>query len=230
MLTQRTAASAVSSLALILSGVTVACDDDNPSSAPNDERPSSAMQERDEEKTPPASDESHRPPMPGRRQKFAPSPAYREPPESLLTRPDAARRVARYRRRLERAGRPAAPDRAGCHKAVFPRGKPRAIWGPPTPQIVRARRSGGHVRLSFQFKDMPRSPGCRPAVLEAWVESGNVDAGFPGTSEKPRVRVVAPTGSLLVPLPRRSHPPFKVSVIAFTLDLRRSREISAPVQ
>lgn len=84
--------------------------------------------------------------------------------------------------------------------------------------------------MKFAYGHLPRSAGCRPAVLELWTESTNVDAGFYGVSRKPRFRVVAKTGSAVIPLPAGSHPPYRAHLIAFTLDLRRSREVRIAVQ
>jgi len=118
-------------------------------------------------------------PRAGDKPAFTPSPAYREPAEPRFrNREELRRAITRSRERLERLRNLPHTAQAGCEKATFPphpgTGRPRVIWGPPTPRIVTTRRTGKRVTVRFRFDRLPESPACRPRTVRLSVTTGKL--------------------------------------------------------
>lgn len=137
---------------------------------------------------------------------FPPAPPVREQglEPSFRTRAAVRRALARERR-IKRIRR--LPPTRDCQSSV-----------PPPVDIVSASRVvGNRVTVRFRFARLPRSPRCRPHLLEIWVGSGKLDSPsfrFVAT----QFRVVRKCGSGTVRVPGPEQTPYLVSLQPVTLD------------
>lgn len=142
--------------------------------------------------------------------------------------PTPSKRWLERQRQREQAERLPQTREAGCERAVFPLAGGRMVWGPPSPRILTARRSGTRIKIGFAFERLPRSPACRPYAITASVVSGKLDTPSFRLSDR-RFEVVGPRGSATLRAPSGGRPPYTARVQAWTLDGRPSRQVKAPV-
>jgi hypothetical protein len=96
---------------------------------------------------------------------FVPQSIERDTPPAVRAR--IIREQQRFLKAAKQASGLPATAAAGCQ----PSGISGATLGPPPPEIS-ARNLGHHVEVVFGYRTLPRSPACRPAVLNVVVYSG----------------------------------------------------------
>ena len=130
-------------------------------------------------------------------------------------------RLERERRKLDLRARAAGRIRPtiarGCERTAIP-GAPGGL-GPPAPQ-VRANVLGHHVEVVFRFARLPQSPACRPWELSTVTYNKSSGARW---VEHYWLR--GPRGRVVTDLPWYGRPPYRLVVIAETINGLRSRYV-----
>lgn len=143
--------------------------------------------------------------------------------------PIASKRSLERQRQMRQAKRLPQTRQAGCEKAVFPLAGGQVVWGPPTPRILSARQRGPRIEITFAFERLPRSPACRPYALTATVVSGTLDSPSFRLSDR-RFLVAGRRARVVLRAPTGGQPPYTARAQAFTIDLRPSQRVEAPVR
>jgi hypothetical protein len=150
-------------------------------------------------------------------------------PELSIDRdlPPAVRaRLEREQSRLARQARAAARIQPttglGCERSGI-RGAPGGL-GPPAPQVLRRSVLGHHVEVVFGFRTLPRSPACRPWLLDVVTYSGRkASPTFKNWVEHYRIRSLR--GRVVLDLPWGGRPPYRLIVSTDTITGLPSRGV-----
>jgi hypothetical protein len=121
--------------------------------------------------------------------------------------------------RMKAAARLPATAAAGCEPSGM-RGTPGSL-GPPAPE-VSPRIFGHHVEVVFEYRSMPRSPACRPAVLGLAVYSGQkASASFNSAGAVGQYLLRGFRGRVVLDLPWTGRAPYHLIASSSTLSGRR---------
>jgi hypothetical protein len=125
--------------------------------------------------------------------------------------------------RTRAAARMPATAAAGCVPSGMG-GTPDSL-GPPAPE-VRPRVFGHHVEVVFEYRSMPSSPACRPAVLDVVVYSGqNASASFNNAGAVGHFLLRGSRGRVVLDLPWNGGPPYRLVANSSSLAGRRGPSV-----
>lgn len=146
------------------------------------------------------------------------------------TPPAVRARIIREQQVLVKRAREAArlprTAAAGCRAT----GTPGAPLGPPPPEIA-PRMLGHHVEVAFNYPTMPRSPACRPAILDVVVYSGEkASSSFNNAGGVGHYLLRGGRGRVVLDVPWFGKPPYRVSVSSTTIAGARGRNVERPLR